>query len=97
VMSHRGNVCTRHGARSEHNVSDFKLEQHRSSLIREVLLLNSPFLSISKFQLKVRKELESELVNVFYKRAIHLVCGDFVSNKFSLDNNMKSEMLKYLL
>ena len=73
------------------------LEQHRGSLIREVLPLNSPFLSISKFQLKVRKELESKLGNVSYERGIHLECGDFVSHKFSSDNNMVMEMLKYLL
>ena len=79
------------------NVSNFMLEQHRGSLIREVLPLNSPFLSISKSQLKVRKELESKLGNVSYERVIHLVCGDFVSNEFSLDNTMIREMLKYLL
>ena len=65
------------------NVSNFMLEQHHGSLIREVLTLNSPFLSISKSKLKVRKELESKLVNVYYERAIHLECGDLVSNKIT--------------
>ena len=71
------------------------LEQHCGSLKKEILPLNFPFISISKSQLKVRKELKSKLGIVASERAIHFVCGDFVSNEFSIDNNVIREMLKY--
>ena len=45
----------------------------------------------------MRKELKSKLGNVASERAIHFVCGDFVSNEFSIDNNMIREILKYKL
>ena len=70
-------------------------EQHCGSLIKEVLPLNSPLMSISKSQLKVRKELKSKLGIVASERAIHFFSGDFVSNEFSIDNNVIREMLKY--
>ena len=45
----------------------------------------------------MRKELKSKLGIVASERAIHFVCGDFVSNEFSIDNNMIREILKYKL